>query len=111
MARIPKKLVEAHVELAAVVYAEEHGFMTRKLKWIGRRGAPDRLFIGHGHVLFVEFKKPRKRPSNRPIKIDPLQQKEYDRLVEHGANVFVCDNIEDFHTILARFLPRRRRAY
>lgn len=66
--------------------AEAEGWFCRKLSWIGRTGAPDRLFVKGGRVVFIEFKAPGEEP-----RADQLR--EHKRLREHGAEVYVVDSI------------------
>jgi|TARA_R100000049_G_C1941368_1_gene85589 hypothetical protein len=49
--------LEANEELEAVAWAENNGWISRKLSFEGRRGAPDRMFAGHGELFICEFKK------------------------------------------------------
>lgn len=48
---------EASLERSLVRKAKELGWLIRKVKWIGRAGAPDRLFIRNGQVVFIELKR------------------------------------------------------
>lgn len=80
--------LESNVELAVVAWAENHGWMSRKISYIGRRGCPDRLFAGYGYGIFVEFKAPGQNP-------EPHQQRELLRLEEAGVPVHVIDNVAD----------------
>lgn len=65
---------------------EGHGGEVRKLQWIGRRGAPDRVaFLGGAH--FIELKRPGETP-------EPHQEREHRRLRNCGASVFVLDCYE-----------------
>ncbi|PZR89783.1 MAG: hypothetical protein DI537_20480 [Stutzerimonas stutzeri] len=76
------------VEKPVIAYAEKQGFLYRKLGWIGRRGAPDRLFSRSDTGPFlVEFKRPGKTP-------DKLQEREIARLRKAGMTVHVIDNAE-----------------
>ena len=68
--------VEADIELAAVAWAKANGVFCRKVQWIGRRNAPDRLF-GVRHGVFVEFKRPGAR-------LRMGQLKEIDRMRAAG---------------------------
>jgi hypothetical protein len=61
------------------------GGFTRKLKYIGRRGAPDRLVFYKG-VRFVELKAPNKKP-------DPVQMGEHATMTTQGAIVHVLSNL------------------
>lgn len=77
---------EADEELKAAAWAENNGWLSRKLKWEGRRDAPDRLFAGHGHLLLVEFKKPSRRTA-KGGGLSGGQSKEAQRFAECGVTV------------------------
>lgn len=86
-------VLEANVEEKACARAKQQGFLCRKLKWIGRRGAPDRLFSrADTGPFFVEFKKPGGT-------LDPHQVREIKRLREAGFRVEVIDNIPDAYEL------------
>lgn len=85
--------LEADIELAVVAWAEDHGWHVRKVAWIGRDGAPDRVFFGHGRTVWVEFKKPGEVPR-------PIQVREHKRMAAGGARVHVVDNVADGIAIL-----------
>lgn len=78
---------ESVIENEAVLYAEKMGFVVRKVVYAGRRGSPDRWFMGRGYVFCIEFKK-------RGGKPEPLQVKEIERLRNAGIPVYVCDNLD-----------------
>ena len=88
--------VEASVELAAVEWVKARGGFSRKLQWIGRRNAPDRLFslAGRGPV-FVEFKRAGVRPRATQIK-------EIERMREAGMEAYFAWSMEDFVLIMQR---------
>ena len=77
---------ESEVEAYLVKRVKELGGDTRKLKWIGRRGAPDRFVMLYGG-FFVETKPPRGQPR-------PEQEKEIEALRKSGVGVFVVDSYE-----------------
>lgn len=80
-------MLELQIETKACARAKERGFLTRKMQWIGRRGAPDRLFTRDDTGPFlVEFKK-------EGEDLDPHQVREIGRLRAHGFKVYVIDNI------------------
>lgn len=82
-------LIESTVERSVCAFARSRGWLSRKLRWIGRVGAPDRYFTKAGHIPFmVEFKKKGKTPRKS-------QQKEIARLRDSGTIVYEIDNIED----------------
>lgn len=54
---------ESAVERYLIRQIEEAGGETRKVKWIGRTRAPDRLVLMDGFACFVELKRPGKQPT------------------------------------------------
>lgn len=92
MSRVERPL-EASVELAAIAWAHENDWLTRKLKWIGRRNAPDRIFAKNGRVVFVEFKRPGERPRI-------TQDIEIGRMRSAGLEVHVVSLLAEFHRIM-----------
>ena len=102
MARTPEGKVEDYLVEQSAVY----GALVRKLAYIGRRGAPDRMVVWSPAVLaefaglkvsrahsfpaiidFVELKAPGQKP-------DPHQEREHERLRALGCNVHVIDSKE-----------------
>lgn len=78
MATKAKTLRERDVEKYLVKRVKALGGEVRKVRWIGRRSAPDRLVLIPGHVpVFLELKAPGKVPT-------PAQQRELTRLLELG---------------------------
>lgn len=77
---------ESEVEAYLVKRVKELGGETRKVKWIGRRGAPDRFVMLYGG-FFVETKPPGGQPR-------PEQEKEIEALRKSGVGVFVVDSYE-----------------
>ncbi len=66
----------------------ETGGDTRKVRWLCRRGAPDRFaFWPEGRAAFVEMK----RPGGKP---EPHQAREIGKLRAAGILVVVIDSIE-----------------
>ncbi len=79
---------ESSIERHLVVLASGNGWLTRKVRWIGRYGAPDRLLISpDGRVIWVELKAPGKTPG-------PVQCREHTRLRNYGQDVRVIDSLE-----------------
>lgn len=86
---------ERDVERALVKAVKALGGEVRKLMWIGRRGAPDRLVkIPDRPPLFVELKAPGGRLSK-------LQIVEHKRLRTVGLEVRVVWKIEQIEEALA----------
>lgn len=77
-------MIESSLEDWACDRAQDDGWFVRKLKWIGRRNAPDRLFVKAGRVVFIEFKRPGGEAR-------ATQVREADRLTKAGAEVYVVD--------------------
>ena len=87
-------MLESAIENPVVKRAEQAGYFVRKVQWIGRRSAPDRLFArkDRGQV-YIEFKKP-----GEDARL--AQKMEHDRMRAAGIEVHVCDSIDDAMRIL-----------
>lgn len=73
---------------------EERG-QIRKLRWLGRRGAPDDLVWWPGpRMAFVEVKAP-------DGKLSTLQSREIERLRADGFKVYVVYSHEDIEAMIA----------
>lgn len=93
MARTPEGKVEDYF----VEQCEANGALVRKLAYVGRRGAPDRMVVWsvlsentlyrEGLVDFVELKA-------KGQKADDHQAREHTRLRALGCNVFLIDSKE-----------------
>lgn len=86
---------ERYIEKKVSEYAIKLGWLSRKLQWIGRHGAPDRVYIRKGKIIFVEFKQWKKKPTEH-------QRLEHERLRAAGMEVYVIDNIEAGKELLDR---------
>lgn len=84
---------ERDIERYLTVQAKASGGEVRKLKWIGRRGAPDRLVMLPGLTCFVELKAPGEKAK-------PHQEREHRRMRRMGQRVVVIDSIEAVDTLL-----------
>lgn len=85
---------ESTIERHLVKRVKEAGGDTRKVKWTGRRGAPDRivLFPGFDGGAWVEVK----RPGGV---VEPHQHREHERMRGLGLRVVVLESkaqIDDF---------------
>jgi hypothetical protein len=85
--------LESKIEQDICEFAKRHDWLVRKLSWIGRRGAPDRLFIRKGVAIFAEIKQRGKRATVQ-------QEREHKRLRDQGMLVHVWDNVNDAFEIL-----------
>lgn len=81
------ELIEANIEDPVCDAAEKAGWLVRKLQWIGRVGAPDRLMARDGRILLVEFKRPKGGPR-------PSQAREHRRFASVGVEIHVIDSLE-----------------
>lgn len=97
---------ESTIEKHLVKRVKELGGEVRKVQWIGRRGAPDRLVmipIGkrpydretdqHCGTIWVELKAPGVKPELH-------QQREHLRMRAMGQRVVVIDSIEGVEELL-----------
>jgi hypothetical protein len=90
---------ESQIEAHLVKRVKAAGGEVRKVQWIGRRGAPDRLVmlpapIGQRRGFWVELKAP-----GQPLK--PHQAREHARMKRMGESVFKVDTIEQVEALLA----------
>lgn len=84
---------EEAVEATVDAKARMAGYLVRKVAWQGRRGAPDKAYIGFGRFVLIEFKKPGKV-------IEGQQSREWKRLKEAYGDVHWTDNVADALKIL-----------
>ncbi|MER9524009.1 hypothetical protein NKI96_10535 [Mesorhizobium sp. M0292] len=96
--------IEQNEELDAVAWAENHGWMVRKMQYIGRKSCPDRLFAGYGHLFLIEMKRKGKTPS-RDGKLSAGQKEEFERYAEVGVKVHVFYTAEDTIAFLKDQMP------
>lgn len=80
---------EGKVEDYFIAQVEAHGGLTRKAKWLCRRGCPDRFwaFGGIGRNGLAEIK-----PQGVPL--EPHQARETKKLKAAGVVVYVLDSFE-----------------
>lgn len=79
---------ESIIEGYTVASAKRLGIYTRKQMWVDRAGAPDRVFIHNGRVVYVEFKADYGVLSAR-------QEREHKELKKAGAEVMVISEREE----------------
>ena len=85
---------ESDIETYLVKRAKDRGAEVRKVKWIGRNGAPDRLVMLKNRTIWVELKAPGK-------KCKPHQASEHERMRAAGQQVEVVDSFERVDEVLA----------
>jgi hypothetical protein len=90
---------ERDIEDYLVKRVKAMGGEVRKIKWIGRRGAPDRLVmlpawaLGSGVSAWVELKAPGEKAK-------PHQAREHERMRAMGQRVEVIDSLEGVEELL-----------
>jgi len=85
---------ESEIEAYLVKCVKKLGGEVRKVKWIGRRGAPDRFVMVCGLNFFVELKAPGKKPSEQ-------QRYEIESLKSRDVAVYVVDSINAVDQLLS----------
>ena len=85
---------ERDIEDALVRRATEIGGEVRKVRWIGRRGAPDRVvMLPGGRLYWVELKRPGQ-------KAEPHQAREHERMRGMGQRVLIIDSFAGIEALL-----------
>lgn len=100
---------ESQIEHRLVERVKEMGGECRKVKWVGRAGAPDRIvmlperqtyapstdagYIEHDRTIWVELKAPGRKPS-------AVQEREHRRMRAMGQRVEIVDSYERVEEIL-----------
>lgn len=85
---------ESWIENRLVRKVKERGGEVRKVKWIGRTGAPDRLVMINGLTIWVELK-----ATGQKAKAHQLR--EHDRMRAMGQFVVVINSIDGVDALLA----------
>ncbi|CAB5162377.1 VRR-NUC domain containing protein [uncultured Caudovirales phage] len=98
---------ESTIEKYLVKRVKELGGEVRKVKWIGRRGAPDRFVMLPitktrtptplriiTHAIWIELKAPGEKAK-------PYQAREHERMRAMGQRIEVVDSIERVEEVLA----------
>lgn len=84
---------ESKIEQHLVKVVKALGGEVRKVQWIGRKGAPDRMVMLPGMTLWVELKA-------TGIKAEAHQLREHKRMTDMGQQVVVVDSIEAIDQII-----------
>lgn len=126
----PARLRESHIEARLVKRVKDLGGEVRKVNWIGRKGAPDRLVMlphraaftaedlarwfnvpvdvvlenpkgaGPGRAIWVELKAPGKAAKFPSNAHERAQHREHERMRKMGQRVEVVDSYEQIEEIL-----------
>lgn len=84
---------EKQIEKYLVTLCEALGAEVRKLKFIGRKGAPDRIIMFKGETFFIELKAHGK-------KLQPHQAREIAKLKAVGQWVYVLDSVWEVNAFI-----------
>jgi hypothetical protein len=76
----------------------ERGGDVRKVRWVGRVGAPDRLVLLPGVHFLVELKKPKGGI------LENHQVREIERLRRAGFTVYVCWTKEQIDEVMSIYI-------
>lgn len=91
---------ERDIEAHLVKRVREVGGECRKVQWVGRVGAPDRLVmlppwaLGSGITVWVELKAPGEKAR-------PSQVREHERMRKLGQRVVIIDSIDGIEELLS----------
>lgn len=105
---------ESAIEAALVAEVKARGGEVRKVKWIGRKAAPDRLVMlpkmpynskapnvyHFPRTLWVELKAPGKAATFPADAHERAQHREHERMRRMGQRVEVIDSIEGVEALL-----------
>lgn len=100
-----RPLRESDIEKYLVKQAKALGGECRKVQWLGRSGAPDRLvMLPEGFGAYMEYKPGRttwielKAPGKKP---EPHQLREHARMRKMGQRVEVVDSYARVDEVLS----------
>lgn len=91
---VTRALLERDVQSACVDHARSRGWWARKFQSPANRSVPDYLFAFRGFKFAVEFKAPRKAPTE-------AQAEEHAKMRAAGWLVLVIDDVARFKKELA----------
>lgn len=85
---------ERTIERYLVEQVKVKGGEVRKVRWIGRNGAPDRIVMLPDLTVWVELKAPGEKAK-------PHQVREHERMRRMGQRVEIVDSTERVDEVLA----------
>ena len=91
-------LSEKQVEKKSVEWARRNGWFTRKYSSPGQIGVQDRIFARKGKVVFIEYKRVGKVPTD-------LQCDDAEQLLAHGGKVWWTNTLTGTKRILRQYSP------
>ena len=87
--------VEKDIEKYLIKRAKEIGALVRKCQWVGHNHCPDRILMLPHMTLWVEVKAPKQKPRAG-------QQREHERMRQHGQWVTVVASRADVDCLIAK---------
>lgn len=86
-------MLERDIEAYLVKHVEALGGEVRKVQWVGRNGAPDRVVMLEGvRTTWVELKSPGGAATFPKGAHERMQQREHERMRACGQVVHVIDS-------------------
>ena len=92
---------ESEIESYLVKKVKEVGGECRKVKWLGRNGAPDRLVMLRGQTIWVELKTEGLAALFPHTPHERQQHREHERMRAMGQRVEVIDSFAGVDALLA----------
>ena len=84
---------ESQIENRLVQKVKALGGEVRKVKWIGRNSAPDRVVMLPDNTFWAELKAPGEAPTK-------AQSREHERMRKMGQRVEIIDSLERIEELL-----------
>lgn len=91
---------ERTVERYLVKRVKELGGEVRKVAWVGRQGAPDRVVLLPHNTIWVELKNPVTVQSFPANAHERAQAREHERMRNMGQHVVVVGTLEGVDALL-----------
>lgn len=92
---------ERDIEAHLVRRVKELGGEVRKVQWVGRASAPDRVVMLCGYTVWVELKSPETIVTFPADARERAQAREHKRMRAMGQRVEVIGTIEQVEELLA----------
>ena len=84
---------ESTIESHLVQRVKALGGEVRKVKWIGRNSAPDRIVMLPENSFWAELKAPGEKPTK-------AQSREHERMRKMGQRIEIIDSLERIEELL-----------
>lgn len=86
-------MLESKIEKDSVAEAKKYGWWSVKLLSTLHKGLHDRMFIGHGKLVLIEYKQPGK-------KLSKMQEKVHKDFSDSGVKTYVATSVNETIKIL-----------